>query len=75
MFVICIAREIFCFKKLPVLGSSVHMLRFLQSLLKKNCAGAGRALIRSELKNNNENNARQRNSRKALFPIGKAQDE
>ena len=32
---ICIAKEILCFKKLPDLGSSVHMLRFLQSLLKK----------------------------------------
>ena len=28
-FAICIAREILCFKKLPALGSSVHMLRFL----------------------------------------------
>ena len=44
-FAICIAREILCFKKLHALGSSVHMLRILQSLLKKNfCAGAGRAL-------------------------------
>ena len=34
-FAICIAREILGFKKLPALGSSVHMLRFLQSLLKK----------------------------------------
>ena len=34
----------FCFKRLPALGSSVHMLTFLQSLLKKICAGAGRAL-------------------------------
>ena len=34
-FAIFIAREILCFKKLPALGSSVHMLRFLQSLLKK----------------------------------------
>ena len=32
-FAICIAREILCFKKLPALGSSVHMFRFLQSLL------------------------------------------
>ena len=35
-FAICFAREILCFKKLPALGSSVHMLRFLQSLLEKN---------------------------------------
>ena len=34
-FAICIAREILCFKNLPALDSSVHMLRFLQSLLKK----------------------------------------
>ena len=34
-FAICIAREILCFKKQSALGSSVHMLRFLQSLLKK----------------------------------------
>ena len=35
VFAICLAREILFFKKLPALGSSVHMLRFLQSLLKK----------------------------------------
>ena len=34
-FAICIAREIVSFKKLLALGSSVHMLMFLQSLLKK----------------------------------------
>ena len=34
-FAIGIAREILCFTKLPALGSSVHMLGFLQSLLKK----------------------------------------
>ena len=34
-FAICIASEILRFKKLPALGSSVHMLMFLQSLLKK----------------------------------------
>ena len=28
-FAICIAREILCFKKLPALGSSVRMRRFL----------------------------------------------
>ena len=39
-FAIFIAREILCFKKLPALGSSVHMLRFLQSLLIKFELGA-----------------------------------
>ena len=34
-FAICIAREMLCFKTLPALGSSVLMLRILQSLLKK----------------------------------------
>ena len=34
-FAICVAREVLCFKKRPDLGSSVNLLRFLQSVLKK----------------------------------------
>ena len=34
-FAICFAREILCFRKLPALGSSVHMLRFYKACSKK----------------------------------------